>query len=66
MNIKNVVRNEIGSFDCEVEHPVFGWIPFTASPDDVEFFGRELYGRISEGEFGIIADYDPPVDDVNE
>jgi hypothetical protein len=29
--------------DCEIEHPIYGWIPFTASPDDIEPLGREIY-----------------------
>lgn len=32
-----------GSIDCEIEHPVFGWIPFTASADDVEEHGRAIF-----------------------
>jgi hypothetical protein len=31
------------AIDMEVEHPTFGWIPFTASPDDPEEHGRQLY-----------------------
>lgn len=68
MKIKNVVRNSVGGFDCEIKHAVYGWIPFTASHDDVDIFGREIYLRIDGGEFGVIADYEPPIvlDDINE
>ncbi|MEX2741077.1 hypothetical protein AB3480_06470 [Rhizobium mongolense] len=31
------------AIDMEIDHPDFGWIPFTASPDDPEEHGRELY-----------------------
>ena len=33
-NFRNPFFNNIGTIDCEIEHPVFGWIPFTCSPDD--------------------------------
>jgi len=35
--------NAAGTIDMEVEHPVFGTIPFTASPDDPEEHGRLLF-----------------------
>lgn len=43
--------------DLEYEHPVYGWIPFTAIADDVEQLGRELFQAALDGEFGEIADY---------
>lgn len=60
---KNLIwtNSEKTLIDCEIEHPVFGWIPFTASPDDVEAHGRELFDKLKAGEFGAIADYVPPV-----
>lgn len=50
----NVERTAI---DCEIEHPQYGWIPFTASPNDVEQHGREIFAQLSQG---VIADYVPP------
>lgn len=38
--------NAAGTIDCEINHPGLGWIPFTASSDDVEEFGRELYEQL--------------------
>ena len=35
--------NSDGSIDMEIEHPVHGLIPFTASPDDPEEHGRLLF-----------------------
>ncbi len=61
MNIKNPKYNEDGTVDIEMEHPVHGWIPFTASPDDVEKSGRLLHAEAIAGNFGPIADYVPPV-----
>lgn len=43
MTIRNPRHAASGRIDVEYEHPKFGWIPFTASPDDVEPLGRELY-----------------------
>lgn len=34
MDIRNAIHTQDGLIDCEVNHPVHGWIPFTASPDD--------------------------------
>lgn len=58
MNYRNPIYNQFNTIDCEVEHPEYGWIPFTASPDDVEEHGRELYNEIKKN--GNIAPYVPP------
>lgn len=34
MEIRNPRFNARGSIDCEINHPEFGWIPFTADPND--------------------------------
>ena len=46
--------------DIEIEHPTYGWIPFTASPDDVEEYGRVIYQEAKEGKLGDIAPYVEP------
>lgn len=46
--IRNPSFNKHGTIDCEIEHPLYGWIPFTASPDDVEEHGREVYALALE------------------
>lgn len=46
MEYRNPMYNTSGSIDCEVDHPIHGWIPFTAAPNDIEAHGRELYERI--------------------
>ena len=43
MNYKNPTFNADGTIDMEIEHPVHGPIPFTASPDDPEERGRLLF-----------------------
>lgn len=60
--IRNAQYNADGTIDVEWNHPDYGWIPFTASPDDVTEYGRELFARVSAGEFGEVAEYvAPPV-----
>jgi nucleoid-associated protein YgaU len=59
MNYKNASYNKFGSVDCEIDHPVFGWIPFTASPDDVEEHGREIFAA---AQATAAAYVEPPAD----
>lgn len=58
--IRNPRYNELGTIDCELDHPVHGWIPFTASPDDSDEGGREIYRLLIDGQFGEIAPYVEP------
>jgi hypothetical protein len=46
--------------NCEIEHLVYGWIPFTASAGDSEKHGRDLHASLLAGDHGPIADYVPP------
>lgn len=59
MQVKNLKYNQLGTIDCEIEHSIYGWIPFTASPDDSEPLGVEIYNRAINGEFGTIEEYVP-------
>ena len=34
MNYRNAKHIANGLIDCEIEHPVYGWIPFTCDPSD--------------------------------
>lgn len=34
MNYRHPQFNAFGVIDCEIEHPQYGWIPFTCDPDD--------------------------------
>jgi hypothetical protein len=47
--------------DIEIEHPEYGWLPFTANPNDVEEHGRQLYAEAAAGQFGPVAEYVAPV-----
>jgi hypothetical protein len=60
MDIRNAVRRSAEVIDCEIEHPVYGWIPFTATTYDVEQSGRDIFAAIEAGDAGAIADYVPP------
>jgi len=61
MNYQNPTYNVDGSIDCEIEHPDFGWIPFTATENDPEEHGRDLFAAITDA--GGIAPYVPPEPD---
>jgi hypothetical protein len=43
-----------------VTHEIYGEIPFTASPNDPEEYGRVLYAQAVEGQFGPVAPYVAP------
>lgn len=43
IEIRNISLLDDGRIDCEINHPVYGWIPFTANADDVEAHGREIH-----------------------
>lgn len=60
MEWRNPKRNAVGSIDLEINHPDFGWIPFTA---DVEDRGArfDVASMIAEIEAtGPLPDYEPP------
>lgn len=57
MNIRNAAFNRFGTIDCEIEHPKFGWIPFTASPDDPEKLGKDIHAAAIAG---TVASYVAP------
>jgi len=43
---RNEVRRPDGRIDCELDHPSLGWIGFTASPNDVEDHGRQIWAAL--------------------
>jgi hypothetical protein len=34
MKTRNPIYTADGRIDCEIEHPQYGWIPFTCDPND--------------------------------
>jgi hypothetical protein len=51
-------HNGLGGIDCELLHPKWGWMPYTASPEDD--LSREAYDRLINGSAGEVAPADPP------
>lgn len=43
MEIRNPTFTYDGLIDCEINHPKYGWIPFTANPEDPEDHGRAIF-----------------------
>ena len=60
MHARNPSHNAVGTIDLEIEHPNYGWVPFTASPNDQEQLGKDIYGRAIAGDFGPVAPYVAP------
>lgn len=53
--------NPVKVINCECQWSHLGddtqeWFPFTASPDDIEQHGKDLYNAIVAGDHGAIAD----------
>ena len=60
-NVLDSDGNPIRVINCECQWSHLGdntqeWLEFTASPDDVEQHGRDLYNAFVNGEHGAIAD----------
>ena len=60
-NILDSDGNPIRVIDCECQWSHLGdntqeWLPFTATSDDTEQHGRDLYNAFVNGEHGAIAD----------
>ncbi len=66
LELKNPKHNTDGSIDLELNHPKFGWIPFTASPNDTEQHGRVIFEDAASGKYGEVAPYVAPVDATNQ
>lgn len=62
MEYRNAAFNHLGTIDCEINHPRYGWIPFTADPNDTgaEFDVAAFYSDILAN--GNVAAYVPPAD----
>ena len=54
---RNITYNAHGTVDMEIDHPQYGWIPFTANPNDTEQLGVDLYNAAIAGTLGTIAPY---------
>lgn len=60
MLVDTEFRNEFydieGTISCEILHPVYGWIPFTANRNDPEPHGRLIYEHIKSNSRDLAAD----------
>lgn len=55
--IRNARYNQFGTIDLELMTEAYGWLPFTASPDDIEEIGREVHAQALAGS---VAPYKQP------
>ena len=61
MNYRNAKYiNDSGWIDCEIEHPQYGWIPYTLDPADTDMTinNDDLLAAMSAN--GDVAAYVPP------
>lgn len=49
------------AIEMEIDHPTFGWVPFTATPEDVEPQGRALFEAAKDIAAPYIAPPPEPV-----
>lgn len=47
---RNPVELPDGRFDCEIKHPHYGWVPFTADPNDPSPHGRVIWQAIKDAQ----------------
>jgi hypothetical protein len=48
ISFRNPIFTSDSRIDCEIDHPIYGWIPFTADPNDPEQHGRDIYAAALE------------------
>jgi hypothetical protein len=60
MKYRNAKHLSDGRIDCEIEHPHYGWIPFTCDPTDAgaQFDTAELHSQMAADP--ATAAYVPP------
>lgn len=63
MEIRNATDAGSGVILCEINHPKFGWIPFSARADDVEKTGREIYALAVAGDVAPMPE--PSKDEID-
>jgi len=60
--IRNAEYNALGGIDCELEHPDYGWMPFSAARGTGEHHMQTIWQRLKELD---VAPFVPP-DPVDE
>lgn len=51
--VRNIMRHLAGSVDCEVLHESYGWMPFSAHPEDKEPATLAVYKYIEDNQINI-------------
>lgn len=64
MQTRNLKHNKNGGVDMEINHAVYGWIPYAASATDTEQGGRDLYAGAIAGGLGTVAAYLPTAAEI--
>jgi len=64
MEFRNPIFTAYGAIDCEIDHPVYGWIPFTADPNDVEPVGAEVFNAAKDSAAPYVAPPAPTPEEV--
>jgi hypothetical protein len=62
--VRNPAYNRYKSIDCEINHVSMGWIPFTASSEDTEEYGRKLFTDLQAELYGPVATW--PVENIRQ
>lgn len=62
IEVRNAIYIEDGiGIDCELNHPKFSWVPYTARPDDPAVYGAEIYAAaVALGPSPYVAPPPPP------
>lgn len=60
MNYRNAKYIDDIRIDCEIEHPVHGWIPYTLDPADTDMTVDNNVLLVAMAEAGDVAAYVPP------
>lgn len=67
MNYRNAQYISATVIDCEINHPNYGWIPYTLDPSDTDMTvnNKDLLSRMSENA-DVAAYVEPTQDELNE
>lgn len=48
MQLRNPIYTADGRIDCEIDHPIYGWVPFTASDHDLDVINRAVFAAAAD------------------
>jgi hypothetical protein len=66
MKYRNAQMLKNGWIDCEIDHPEYGWIPFTCDPDDTgaQFDTAALFAEMQPNAAPYVPPPPPSVDEL--